>query len=229
MNSRMICLVGSLLVLGFLAGCSTSSLGELPGNGPATGPITRDEISGTVDQVNALGQFIVLRDVDSRATSLVNRDSSMQIYFDEATPVAYQGNTYRPADLERGDRVAVRVDRSGNRLMATSMTVLSDVSAGGTGMSGMSLSNVQGTVRDIDPLRKTIEVIPTSGISGMTSGMQSPLVIQYDANTVVGHQDRLNSQTPLERGDVVDVQVQRYGSNYLAQRITVVRSAQLSR
>ena len=49
--------------------------------------------------------------------------------------VRYQGQTFRPQDLERGDRIQASVDRNGNRLFAQDIEVLYDVSRG-TGNTG---------------------------------------------------------------------------------------------
>ncbi|HWW60482.1 MAG TPA: DUF5666 domain-containing protein, partial [Thermoanaerobaculia bacterium] len=143
--------------------------------------------------------------------------SSVRVYFDNRTTVDYQGQTYRPQDLERGDEVTVQVDESGNQLVANRMTVLRDVSNGTTsGSSGTYATNVRGTVRYVDASRRTVEVMQSNGTSA---------VVEFDNTTPVYYGNQTYRATDLENGDQVDVRVRDYNSGrYVAQDITVTRS-----
>ena len=145
------------LALILLAACG--SVGDVLGGGS-----DQDyEIRGTVESVDLNSRSVWLSNVTGYNASMLSNTggNTVRVYYDEQTPVEYNGQTYRPADLERGDQVAVRVDESGNNLLAESMTVIRDVSNGGaypTYPSGSYESNIRGTVRSIDTARRTIEV-----------------------------------------------------------------------
>jgi predicted RNA-binding protein with TRAM domain len=147
----------------------------------------------------------------------VNRDDSNRIYFDDRTSVTYEGETYRPEDLEEGDQVAVRVSRSGDRLFATSMRVLRDVSGSSGMQNGTRTTQLQGTVQDVDPVRRTIEIDP--GLS------RRSVTVWYDANTSVEHDGRRYDPEDLERGDEVRIDVREAGrGQLLADSISVARN-----
>jgi bifunctional DNA-binding transcriptional regulator/antitoxin component of YhaV-PrlF toxin-antitoxin module len=147
--------------------------------------------------------------------------SDVRVYFDNQTTVSYNGQTYRPQDLERGDEVVVRVDESGNRLMANSINVT--YNAGGNTSSSSSnwpsTSNnlVRGTVRYVDTSRGTVEIDRGSGMSTMILDVDTSTPVYFNGNTYrVGD---------LERGDEVEIRVRENGgTRVLAQDITVTRS-----
>jgi hypothetical protein len=294
----------------FLAACGSSGgLGDILGGGGSR----TSELRGTVEQVDLSARSILLSNVTGYQSMLSGGGNSVRVYFDNQTTVQYQGQSYRPEDLERGDQVAVLVDESGNRLMAEQMTVLHDVSGGASdpygttvrgtvrnvdtlrrtievdrgfgqstnveydtntrvsfggqtyrpedlergdeieirtttlsggrivaqdvnvlrsvsGASSASTSTIRGTVRYIDTGRRLIELEQASYISGFNSGGTTgrTFVISYDANASVDYQGQLHPVTNLERGDVIDVQVQNLGgSSLLAQRIFLVRDVNL--
>jgi hypothetical protein len=91
------------------------------------------------------------------------------------------------------------------------------------------MSTVRGTVRDIDLDRQTIDLEQTRLGSSFNPGNESLLTLQYDANTIVEYQGDRYSPTHIERGDVVDVEVQDLGRRQFAQRIVVVRDARALR
>lgn len=196
------------MALLFLAGCSSSDLGGILGGGNSPQPANY-ELRGTVDYVDASGQFVALRDVSGLSSG-----STARVYYDAQTTVSYQGQSYRPDALERGDQISARVDESGNRLLASSMTVLYDTSGGTVAGS----SAIRGTVRSIDSSRRQIE-LARSGTLGDT------LIVEYDTNTPVNFQNRQYRPEDLERGDEVDVRVQNLGSGrLLAESIDVIRT-----
>lgn len=175
------------------------------------------ELRGTVDYVDPGTRSVYLRDVSGYNRSMLSGGSgdTVRVYYDERTPVAYQGQNYRPEDLERGDVVSVRVDESGNSLVAESMTVLSDVSGGGNAYPTYG-SNIRGTVRYIDTSRRTIEVDRGNG---------SVMTVSYDVNTPVSYNNQSYRVADLERGDEIEIQVRDLGSGrYAAQQIYVTRN-----
>jgi hypothetical protein len=201
---------GALVALLLFAGCGSSDgLGDIFGGG---GSSSANEIRGTVYDVNIAGGYIELSNV-SGASSTRNA----RVYYTDRTPVEYQGRTYHPRDLERGDEIAVRVTESSNRLNAQSIVVTRNVSAGGT-TTGSSGSTVRGTVRYVDTSRRTIELD--------ASGFSQSRIIDYDARTTVSHSGRQYTPADLQRGDEIDLTlIDLGGGRYIADRITVVRSA----
>ena len=174
------------------------------------------EIRGTVDYVDSGTRSVYLRDVSGYNRSMLSSGSndSVRVYYDERTPVSYQGQSYRPEDLERGDVVSVRVDESGNNLLAESMTVIQDVSSGTS--SPVYGSSIRGTVRYIDTSRRTIEVDRGNG---------TVMTIDYDANTPVYYSNQTYRVADLERGDEIDIQVRDLGGGrFVAQEINVTRN-----
>lgn len=209
-------LAAASLALLFLAACGSSGgLGDILG-----GRGNDYEIRGTVDYVDTGNRVVHLTNVSGYSNMLSNGGSgdSVRVHFDENTTVGYQGQTFRVADLERGDEVAVMVGESGNQLHAESMTVLRDVSGGSSTYpgSGVSNSTVRGTVRYIDTSRRTIE-IDRSGGSAMT--------VEYDTSTPVYWNNQTYRASDLERGDEIEIRLRDLGSNrWMAQDITVTRN-----
>jgi hypothetical protein len=145
--------------------------------------------------------------------------NTVRVYYDERTPVSFNGQSYRPSDLERGDQVAVRVDESGNNLLAESMTVISDASTGNslpTYPSGSYESSIRGTVRYVDSSRRTIEV---------DRGYGSTTFVEFDTNTPVRFNSQNYSPLDLERGDEIDIRARDLGNGrFVATDISVIRS-----
>lgn len=201
----------------FLVACGSSGgLGDILGGGGS--PSASNELRGTVEQVNLSDRSIVLSNVTGYQTMLSGGGGSntVRVYFNDQTTVQYQGQAYRPEDLERGDQVAVRVDESGNRLMANQMTVLHDVSSGTTSGGDIYGSTVRGTVSYIDPTRRTIEVNRGTGQNS---------VIEYDNNTRVYFNGQTYYPQDLERGDEIEIRTTTLGGGRLvAQDVTVLRS-----
>lgn len=209
--------VASLALL-FLAACGSSGgLGDILGGGSGASDY---EIRGTVDHVDTSSRVVHLTNVSGYNNMLSNGGSSstVRVYFDDDTTVGYQGQTFRVADLERGDEVSVRVDESGNQLHAQSMTVLRDVSVSGSGTmpGGVYNSTLRGTVRYVDTSRRTIEVDRGSG---------SLMTVEYETATPVYFNNQTYRASDLERGDEIEIRLRDTGSNRsMAQDITVIRS-----
>lgn len=215
-NYKSLTAVSFALLL--LAACGSSGIGDILGGGSNNGQTY--EIRGVVDSVDPNSRSVYLTNVSGYTSMLSNGGggTTARVYFSDQTQVDYQGRAYRPEDLERGDEVTVRVDESGNRLNAESMTVTYDATNGSASSlpTGTYGSTVRGTVSYVDTSRRTIEVSRSSG---------SPLVVEYATNTPVYYNNQTYSPADLERGDEIDVRVTNLGSNrYSAQDITVVRN-----
>lgn len=202
----------------------------------SSGRLTADSISVLRDvsggsTTGGYGSTIrgTVRTVDSsRRTIEVDRGGYNQysvVAFDNGTVVSYNGQRYQPTDLERGDEVDVTVrDLGGGRLLAERIDVIRSV-GGSTGAYGQQ--SVRGTVRYHDTTRRTIELEQVSWISGFTTGTGGSVVtIQYDTNSYVEYQGARHAASGLERGDVIEAQVQSLGSGrYSATRIVLLRNA----
>lgn len=200
----------SLAVL-LLAACGSSDMGGILGGGSTQA--NAYEIRGVVDHVDTASRSIYLTDVSGYSNMLSSGNRTVRVYYDDRTPVDYQGQAYRPENLERGDQVSMRVDESGSTLVAESVTVLRDVSNGTTGSQA---STIRGTVRYIDTSRRTIEIDRGSG---------SITTIEYESSTPVYFGNQTYRVTDIERGDEVDVRLRDLGSGrWIAQDINVTRS-----
>ncbi len=220
-------LVAASFALILLAACGSTGMGDILGGG-GTNQQSNYEIRGTVESVDVNSRSIYLTNVSGYTSMLSNGGNSVRVYYDDRTPVDFNGQSYRPSDLERGDQVSVRVDESGNDLKASSVTVTRDVSSGtGSYPSGSYESTIRGTVRNVDTVRRTIELESTSWISGYNSGSGSGTrtIISYDTNIGVDVNGRTESVSGLERGDIVEVRVTRDANNSTlwAQRLVLVR------
>lgn len=217
------------------------------------------DIRGTVERVDTRSRYIVIdREDDGGRYDLRNgRDeggyNENVLYYDERTTVEHEGSTYRVEDLERGDRIAAEVDRSGDRLIAEGIEVLYDVSRGGAGgrpggdrdgtwdngpRDRDQDSEVRGIVRSVDTRNRTLEIdrsryrsdFSQSGSSGAWSDV---LIVSYDDRTIVEFEGRTTYRPEnIERGDEVEIQLDRDsgdGRRLLAREIVVVGDAQSRR
>ncbi len=214
MNIRFKLLTGASLVLLLLA-AACGSTSDIFGTNPGS---TTNQLRGTVDSVDLNSRSIYLTNVSGYNSMLSSggSGSSVRVYYDNGTTVQFQGRTYRPEDLERGDQVDVRVQQSGNTLVAQSVNVVSDVRTSGKPGSGTYGSTMHGTVRSVDTGRRTIS---------LDTGYGPYAIVQYDANTPVLYNGRTYAAADLEVGDEIDIRVRNAGSAQpFAQDITVTRS-----
>ncbi|HEX6202754.1 MAG TPA: hypothetical protein VF100_07115 [Thermoanaerobaculia bacterium] len=212
------------------AGCGSLGLPDILGGGgddrrTGSNVVT---VRGTVEDVDTRSRLIV---VDGDATyNLRNAGSGdrLTLYYDSNTTVVFEGRTYDPADLERGDRIVADVDDTGSRLVAERIEVTHDVT-GGVGSvydDDRRLAELRGTVRSIDTSARTLVLERASYTSGFTThapGGGDVVTVHWDAETVVEYQGRFYGPDSLERGDVVDVEVTDTGSRLVADEIAVVR------
>ena len=255
-----------LAAAALLAGCTVGVGGSYPGRYPDRYPDRDpngvygyddrvDELRGTVASVNTRDRLIYIdlnTDREGYRNDLRNGDDAEDtavFSYDDGTVVRYQGQTFRPQDLERGDRIQASVDRNGNRLIAQDIEVLYDVSRG-TGRPGYDprrddpgrydprdddsrdgdlATDLRGTVRSIDLRSRTLEVDRSGyGSRGFSSGTRPGpsddlIVVRYDAGTTVRFQGRTYSPENIERGDEVRIQAARdRDGRLLAQAIVVV-------
>jgi hypothetical protein len=222
MNKYKLLAVLGLAVL-LLGACATSDDGGIyggSGSNPSTYP-NNYEIRGTVDSVDLNSRAIYLTNVSGYNTSMLSGSgNNLRVYYDDRTTVAYQGQNYRPQDLERGDEITVRVDQSGNNsLLAESVTVDRDVSGGGSVYGGNDPygTTLRGTVRNVDTSRRTIEI---------DRGYGGNVIVQYDNSSLpVYYNNQTYRVSDLERGDEVEIRGRDLGSGrFSAQDVTVTRS-----
>ena len=234
MNNKIKTISAAAITLLLLAACSSSSpLGGVFGGGSNGNGNYTNQIRGTVDSVDLSSNSIYLINVSNyNGSMLSNSGSGVRVYFDNRTTVDYQGQSYRPGDLERGDQVDIRVTQSGNQLYADSMSVTynarNNSNPSNTYPNGNYPSNtypnngtysqtLHGTVRSLDNYRRTISV-DTGYNNGYTP-------IKYDTNTPVYFNGRNYAVTDLQIGDEIDITGSNLGSNqFRADNITVTRS-----
>ena len=225
----------ALVVAALLSGCGSTGVGDILGGGRGTS--TSDDrygtsvtdVRGTVERVDTLNQRIYVEGEAGYRTSLRNGDGEIVLYYDDRTVVEHEGRTYRPQDLERGDRIQAEVDQSGDRLLVEQIEVLYDATAGGTssGTGGswdddLASNELRGTVRYVDTRDRTVEIERSSGYS---SGRDNIVIVRYDTRTIVEFEGRRYNPENLERGDVVEVELSNTGGQLLAEEILVVSDA----
>jgi hypothetical protein len=242
-TAKVIAAAAFALVLA--AACS--SYNPYGNNGPVYGSNGSYDIRGTVDSVDTTNHSIWLVNTSGYNTGLASSSgNAVRVYYGNNTTENFNGRTYRPADLERGDEVVVHAEQSGSQIVADSMDVT--YNSRGTMTSGSNYpypsssstypypssssdySTIRGTVRSVDTYNHTITLDSTSWMSGFRSTNNgSVMTISYDNNSRVDYNGTLYPVTNLERGDVVDVQVVNNGSsNYFAQSLTLVRDVNRS-
>lgn len=194
--------------------------------------VTQDVSGGTGSPSYGSSLRGTVRSIDtSRRTIELDRGygSTVVVEYGVSTPVYFNNQTYRVADLERGDEIDIRAqDLGSGRFSAQDITVVRNVS-GGTGTGTYPSSNystIRGTVRNIDTGRRTIELESANWISGFNTGAgtNSRMIISYPTNAGVEISGQMYPISGLERGDVIEVQVSNTGgSTYTADRIFLVR------
>lgn len=215
-----------------LAACGSIGLPDILGGGGGSDRRTGNTVSvqGTVERVDTGSQLIVVAG-DARYNLRNAGGDRLTLHYDRGTTVVYEGRTYDPADLERGDRIVADVDDSGNRLVAQRIEVVYDVTGGTGGVydDRSRLAELRGTVRSIDTYGRTLQLERTSYTSRFSTGTgtgtsgSDVVTVHYDADTTVDYQGRSYGPDSLERGDVVDVRVSDTGSRLVAEEIELVR------
>ena len=235
-------LLAVLAAATLLAGCGSSGVGDIFGGNDTSNrndPYEQriDNVRGTVESVNTRERTIV---VDAESTgysnNLRNGDDEVVLSYDDRTTVEFQGRTFRPEDLEPGDRILAEVSpsyRSNTTPLVEEIQVLHDVS-GGIGDNDDYRDNdsyatnqdVRGTVRYVDTRDRTVEVETSSrSFTTGSTGQSGVVVVHYDAETVVEFEGRRYQPENLERGDEVQIDIRNVGGRLLAEEIQVVADA----
>jgi len=205
-----------------VAGCGSGGLEDILGGGSS--PSRLDDVRGTVERVDT-GARIIWVEAEDYRSALRNEDDRVALYYDDQTRVEFEGRSYEPEDLERGDRIAADVERNGSRLVASQIEVLSDISRG-SGSSTGSYADVRGFVRYVDTGDRTIELERAEVDRQFESDARNGVVVlHYDADTRVEFEGRNYEPENLERGDEIEVEVRDLGSRLLAEEIVVVADA----
>lgn len=108
-----------------LAGCGSIGLGDLGGILGSPSSDKSSDVRGTVVRVDTNDRRI---DLDVQyVNNLQDNRSGSAIYYDSDTRVEYNGQTYRPEELERGDEISVRGANQNGRYVADTITVTRNV------------------------------------------------------------------------------------------------------
>lgn len=217
----------------FISGCG--SVGDILGRSRTDDPYRNvTNVRGTVERVDTRDRFIVVDSEDLQYNLRNGESGEVVLYYDDRTTVEHQGRTFRPQDLEPGDRILAEVDQSGSRLLAEEIQVLYDVTSGTSQddrygqddrSSDTRTSELRGTVRNNDTRNRTLEVEAARYGSSFSSGQGDVVTVRYDANTLVEFEGRRYSPENLERGDLVEIEVRQLGGQggeLIAQEILVV-------
>ncbi len=233
-------LLALLVAATLLAGCGSSGVGDIFGGGDTNrnDPYEQriDNVRGTIERVNTRERTIV---VDAESTSysrnLRNGDDEVVLSYDDSTTVEFQGRTFRPDDLEPGDRILAEISptyRSSTTPLVEEIQVLHDVSGGVGDNDGYNDNDslvdrdLRGTVRYVDTRDRTVEVETSSrGFTTGTTGQSGVVVVHYDSETVVEFEGRRYQPENLERGDEVQIDIRDVGGRLLAEEILVVDDA----
>ncbi len=227
-NIPSISLFAALVAALLFTACGSSGIGDILGSprddSQSSYPGSVGDVRGTVERVDTRDRFIVVNGEEGYRSNLRNGNDEIIVYYDNNTTVRHDGRTYRPEDLERGDRIEIDVDQSGSRLLAQDIQVVYDATAGsGTGSSQddyQTISELRGTVRYVDTRARTLEIEPRS--SSFSTGSSDIVTVRYDTSTTVEFEGRSYQPENLERGDEVEIEVRDLNGQLLAEQILVV-------
>jgi hypothetical protein len=117
----------ALGVLLIAAACGSVDLGDLGGILGSPSTSQPSDVRGTVNNVDSSARRIDLN--VAYVNNLRNTQNNQAIYWDSNTRVEYQGQNYRPEDLERGDEISIRGVNDNGRYLAQVITVTRNVRA----------------------------------------------------------------------------------------------------
>lgn len=206
-NTLLATLIASLALL--------TACGGL-GSGPE--PETRsdtllDRVAGVVNRVDTLNQVI---DMTTDRDSQVVPGRRIDINYDELTTVEFEGNVFRPADLEPGDRIVAEVEDVGASLAVRSIIVTDDASPGGVVGRTTDDQHIVGTLRALDTRASTITVD--------TDNYSLDQVVGFDSRTRVFYGSRAIEITELRERDELEIELVSGVRDPLANTIRVVDS-----
>lgn len=250
-RTRLTSTLTALSFAALLTGCGSTGIGDILGGGSTgtdgdySSSNVGDNVRGTVERVDTRDRFIVV-DREDYSNNLRNgNEDEIVLYYDDRTVVQHQGRSYRPQDIEPGDRILADVGQSGGRLMVEEIEVLYDVT-GNTGSQGtydddryndnydddVRVSELRGTVRTVDTRDRTLE-LETSRYgsnnfsTGGSIGSSTRIVeVHYDAQTIVEFEGRRYQPENLERGDLVEIEIRDLGNRLIAEEILVLGEGQ---
>lgn len=120
-------LLSALLLASCGTGGSMGDLGDIILGSPSS--TQNSDVQGYVAYVDTSTRRIDL-DVEyiNNLRQSGNTNQRGTIYYDSRTRVIFNGNEYRPEDLERGDQITVVGSNDNGRYVASTIEVLRDVS-----------------------------------------------------------------------------------------------------
>lgn len=231
--------LGAALAAVLLTGCGSLGVGDILGGGSDQPRQAVTEVRGTVRGVDTTGDCAIeLTDSTYANGSYLRNDDSPYgnggrdavVYCDSRTEVTHQGRSYRPDALEPGDRVVVSVRESGGRLLAERIEVTHDVSQGGGDYDDRTspgrYADLRGEVVFVDRDRRTLELarVEVYDREVLDARSYERLTLSYDSGTTVRFEGRSYEPESLERGDLVEVELdrQRVRGQLLADEVVVV-------
>lgn len=119
---RKFSLAAALVLVAACGSVGLPDLGGILGSPSSTQP---SDVVGTVTNVDTSNQRIDLN--VNTVNNLRQSNTTGSIYWDSGTRVEYQGQTYNPTDLERGDQISVRGVNENGRYVADVITVTRNV------------------------------------------------------------------------------------------------------
>ena len=118
----------SLAVCATLLVAACGSMGDLGDLGGILGSPSTTQPSDVRGTVNAIDTNARRIDMNvSYINNLRNSQNNQSIYWDSNTRVEFQGQQYRPEDLERGDEISVTGVNDNGRYTAQVITVTRNV------------------------------------------------------------------------------------------------------
>ena len=121
---RRVSLAACALLL--VAACgSMGDLGDLGGILGSPSTSQPSDVRGTINTIDTNAQRIDMN--VSYINNLRNTQNNQSIYWNSNTRVEYQGQQYRPEDLERGDEISVTGVNDNGRYIAQVITVTRNV------------------------------------------------------------------------------------------------------
>lgn len=198
-----------------LAGCATGGHygGSYPGGGYGEPPARHGRmLHGTVQYVDHYRNRIVI------ASDRSGYGSRAELHYDRGTRLYYRGRQLPVEGLEPGDGIRVTAMRSDGRWWAQSIEVVYNVREGYGGGYGDRYGygeQLRGEVLYVDPRAQVI------GIERGGYGRHER--IRYDHRTAVEYRGRRYRPGDLERGDLVRIDLRRWGNGWIAERVRVER------
>ncbi|HEX6178929.1 MAG TPA: hypothetical protein VF057_11265 [Thermoanaerobaculia bacterium] len=122
---RRVSLVVCATLLVAACGGSLGDLGDLGGILGSPSTSQSSDVRGTVNTVDTNARRIDMN--VSYINNLRNTQNNQSIYWDSNTRVEFQGQQYRPEDLERGDEISVTGVNDNGRYIARVITVTRNV------------------------------------------------------------------------------------------------------